>query len=70
MNAFSEIVYLDDSAISTLRSVFESTLLEKGMTPGCAAAEELASTIVKLYLAGATESEEELLQRVRRTQAA
>jgi len=69
MTTFSDVRYLDGAAVASLRSVFRSTLIERDLAPGCDAAEDLAATIMRLYLAGVTEMDE-LLQRVRVAQAA
>ena len=50
--------YLDDEALSTLRSIYETMLAERDLPCGSPGAEELATRIVNLYLGGTTDKDE------------
>ena len=58
MQIFSDVGYLDDEAIETLRSIFDTMLGERGIPDQSPGAEELATRIVNLYLAGTTNAVE------------
>ena len=54
----SKTAYLDDEALSTLSSIYETMLAERSLPCGSPGAEELATRIVNLYLGGTTDKDE------------
>lgn len=63
------IGYLDDEALSELRSIYEAMRAERGLTCGSEIAEDLAAAIVDLYVNGITD-EGEIRQALERQRAA
>ena len=69
MQTFSDVGYLEDEAIETLSSIFDTMLAERGIPDQSPGAEELATRIVNLYLAGTTNAVE-IRERLDRPRAA
>ena len=58
MRPLPNVGYLDDEATEALRSLYASMLAERGIPDESPGADELATRIVNVYLAGTTDAGE------------
>ena len=58
MTTLPTVGFLDDEATETLRSLYKSMLAERGIPDESPGADELATRIVNVYLAGTTDAVE------------